>query len=380
MEHYVCPRCKNEDKRFIGFLNGKMYCRKCLYASGKLVNKTFIPSKSSLFLKYELTEAQKKLSNDLVENYKNKKNALIYAVTGAGKTELVYELISYCLNRGLHVGFALPRVDIVIELEKRLQDSFLNNSVCSVYKDHSFILEADIVILTTHQLYRYPSYFDLLILDEIDAFPYKENTMLKEFFKSSVRGQYVLMSATIDENDISTIKKDNGTVFKLMQRFHQKPIPLPQFIKESFFPRLQVLFRLRKYLNMHKPVLIFVPEIEIGCELFRFLNIFYKNGENVSSKSRYRKEVIERFKRGRYKYLVTTSILERGVTIKDLQVIVFQADSQIYDSKTLIQIAGRVGRKADSYDGEVILYAKEELDTIKDAIREIKRCNESSRM
>ena len=57
---------------------------------------------------------------------------------------------------------------------------------------------------------------------------------------------------------------------------------------------------------------------------------------------------------GKYHYLCTTSILERGVTIKDLQVIVFRSDHILYDHYALTQIAGRAGRKLGHERGEVI--------------------------
>ena len=70
-------------------------------------------------------------------------------------------------------------------------------------------------------------------------------------------------------------------------------------------------------------------------------------------------------------YLVSTAVLERGVTIKDVQVIIFHAHHQIYDSATLIQIAGRVGRKKDATEGEVIFIAKENTKHMQGAVSEI---------
>jgi competence protein ComFA len=68
--------------------------------------------------------------------------------------------------------------------------------------------------------------------------------------------------------------------------------------------------------------------------------------------------------------------LERGVTIRDLQVIVAKADEKkIYTSSTLIQISGRAGRKADAPDGEVTFLIEKETEEIHDAIKEIQFCN-----
>ena len=74
---------------------------------------------------------------------------------------------------------------------------------------------------------------------------------------------------------------------------------------------------------------------------------------------------------------MTTVVLERGVTVKDLQVIVCNADHSIYDKHALIQIAGRVGRKKDAPEGEVIFLAKKLTRAIQDTISDIEKSNES---
>ena len=70
-------------------------------------------------------------------------------------------------------------------------------------------------------------------------------------------------------------------------------------------------------------------------------------------------------------------MLERGVTIKDLQVIIYRADNAIYDSSSLIQISGRVGRKKDAPDGEVIFLAKKKTEHMERAVSEINAANKS---
>ena len=87
-------------------------------------------------------------------------------------------------------------------------------------------------------------------------------------------------------------------------------------------------------------------------------------------------QIINAFKAGKLNYLLTTSVLERGVTIKNLQVLVYQADKRsIYDSATLIQISGRVGRKMDAPSGEVVFFAEKETEEIADAVRKIEHYN-----
>ena len=57
------------------------------------------------------------------------------------------------------VGFAIPRKDVVVELEDRIKDAFPLNNVVRVYGGHTDLLDGDIILLTTHQLFRYNKYF-----------------------------------------------------------------------------------------------------------------------------------------------------------------------------------------------------------------------------
>ena len=74
---------------------------------------------------------------------------------------------------------------------------------------------------------------------------------------------------------------------------------------------------------------------------------------------------------------MTTAVLERGITMKDLQVIVFRADSDIYDDHALVQIAGRVGRKKDAPKGEVIFIGKNKTKHMERAISDIIAANQA---
>ena len=120
---------------------------------------------------------------------------------------------------------------------------------------------------------------------------------------------------------------------------------------------------------------IFVPTIEEVETVYKLVSIFFKNGNYVHSKRNDRDKIIDDFKKGKYQYLVTSSVLERGVTVKNLQVIVYKADDSIYDSSTLIQISGRVGRKIDAWDGNVIFLCQKNNSSINNALAKIKEAN-----
>ncbi|MFA6829570.1 MAG: helicase-related protein [Bacilli bacterium] len=335
-----------------------------------------VNQKISLHLDYPLSEKQEKVASEVLECVTEGKNVLIHAVTGAGKTELVYYSMEYILKKGGHVGFSTPRKDVVIDLLPRIKTAFPMAKCVAVYGQHTSVLLGDIIVLTTHQLYRYGNFFDLLILDEIDAFPYRGNTLLQNFFRKSIKGNYVLLSATPSEEDISSIKKDNGKVVTLFERYHHSPLPVPEFIQTNPLTSYIVCSSyLRRFLKDKKPVFVFVPTIEEGKKLYAFLSVLNINGGFVSSKENERKTDVQKFKEGKLSYLVTTSILERGVTVRNLQVIVFHSDSEIYNESTLVQIAGRVGRKIDASTGQVYFLGYEKNESIVKAINQIKKYN-----
>ena len=374
---FKCPVCGNSDPHAVGILNGKQYCRMCISFRGEIVNES--PSYSRyapIDLSYELSIEQKELSERLVINYKNGIDSLVFAVCGSGKTEICLDLIQYAIQKGYKVGFAVPRKSVCYELKCRLQKIFSKNCVVAVFGGCHKKLNGDIVCLTTHQLFRYKHYFDLLIMDEIDAFPFKGNQVLKHLFINSVKGHYVLLTATPSKELIAAFKKPGKDMMRLAIRFHRHPLPVPKVIVGSELKLYyKLITTLKRFLKNNKQIFLFVPTIDESKKMSLILKPFVRGGTYVNSKRKDNDSIIERFRNGEYRFLVTTAVLERGVTIKDLQVIVFHADNSIYDTASLIQIAGRAGRKREAPEGEVIFFAKKNNEQIQGAIDDIESNN-----
>lgn len=374
---FVCEKCGNHDPKYIGYKNGKPYCRMCISFRGEKVdNFKPKPGHVTLDIKYPLSKEQKEISIQVRENFMNGIDTLIDAVCGAGKTELVYEVMSYALSSGKNVAFAVPRRDVVIELTPRIKQVFPYNKVVSVYGGHTSSLKGDIVVLTTHQLYRYPHIFDLIILDEIDAFPFKDNALLMAMLKNASRGRIVMMSATPSDEVLQEFSTQNHDILHLNNRFHKHPLPVPDlYIKIGFMKYMFIVRKVNQFIMEKKPMFVFCPTIQIAETIYSFLGKIFKKGNIVHSKKEDRNQIIEDFKNGKYQYLVTTAVLERGVTIKNLQVIIVDADHKIYDEHALIQISGRVGRKYDAPEGEVVFIAEKNTEAIKKAISTIESKN-----
>ncbi|MFA6645294.1 MAG: helicase-related protein [Bacilli bacterium] len=376
---YKCSRCGNEDVRFVGYKKGEPYCRRCIGFQGANAQENKQRThQSKLVLNYDLSPEQQEASKRISNAIRDRRNVLINAVCGAGKTELVFDVIKEALIQGRQVGFAIPRRDVVIEIYKRLKSVFPRNKIVAVYGGNNEDLQGEVVVLTAHQLYRYDKYFDLLIMDETDAFPFHGDALLEEMFKRSCKGNSIMMSATLKDIQIKKFQATGGELITIEKRYHGYPLPVPDIvlmlgILKHFF----LIRKLRYFIAQNKPVFVFTPTIGKCEDLSSFVTKWVRGGNHVHSKRENRQQIIDDFRRGKYKYLVTTAVLERGVTVKNLQVIVFESDHEIYTTSALIQIAGRVGRKKDAPEGEVIFLSDKKTASMEGALCEIRAKNKN---
>ena len=172
-----CRRCGNKDPSYFYKGSKGYYCRKCIGFARALIEEDIKPLDYEIGkgiydyeFNYELTPNQKEASSRCYKALEYG-DVLLHCVCGAGKTEISVESISNYLSRGLKVCYAIARKEVVVELSERFKKIFPKAKVIGVYGGHHNELTGDLIVCTSHQLYRYHQSFDLLILDEVDAFP-----------------------------------------------------------------------------------------------------------------------------------------------------------------------------------------------------------------
>ncbi len=313
---------------------------------------------------------------------------LIWAVTGAGKTEMIYPLIDYALSGGGNVLIATPRRDVVLELEPRLKRAFPGRSLVTLYGGSGQRWEqGDITLATTHQLLRFWQKFDLVVIDELDAFPYHNNPML-EFAAQKVcrpTGKYVLLSATPPVHLQKAAKRNALPHVKVPVRFHRHPLPVPKLLRTPSLHKAlnsrsipsSLRKRLQASLDRGAQIFVFVPKIQYVDPLVAVLrgNFPQASVQGTSSRDPDRAGKVREFRAGSVRILVTTTILERGVTIPKSDVFILDADSPLFDSAALVQMAGRAGRSLDDPAGRVVFAASEKTRSQADAVRQIVSMN-----
>ena len=381
------------------------YCESC-FTMGKIKSCTtlytideaepIVESKQAVSITYkgELSSEQQRISQELVEWVKTDgySEHLVWAVTGAGKTEMVFAAIGEVLSSGGKVAFVSPRVDVCLEVAPRLQVAFSTVEQLVLYGkgDHTYH-PVPLVIATTHQLLRFYRNFDLLIIDEIDAYPYSDEVMLQFASKRALKqnGKWLMLSATPNRTLRKAVKEKQLTANLLTARYHGVALPVPKHVWVGDWQRVlekgDLPKNVRKWimqrLSNNSPFLLFVPEIKWLEPVYERIKKHFPTykGAYVFSGSYNRKETVEQMRQGKLDYLVTTTVLERGVTFEGIDVGVLGSGGAIFTSEVLMQIAGRVGRSYQHPRGEVVFWHYGKTIASIQAVSMIKELNRLAR-
>jgi competence protein ComFA len=360
---YFCPECLQL---------GRIRSDELLY---HLPQQNFSPQ-DTLLWNGQLTPYQAEVSRALITAIDQKSQILVHAVTGAGKTEMIYAAVSKIISSGGTVGIATPRTDVARELHTRLSRDF-SIPISLLHAESEPYFPTPLVISTTHQLLRFRHAFDLLIIDEVDAFPFADNDALYFAAEQSrkMTSTLIYLTATSTDKLDKLVKRGQLEKVSLSRRFHDNPLVVPKVI---FSGSEKLIYRhIKKQRETGFPLLIFAPVITFGklfserlCRLFPDERIGF-----VASTSEDRVDEIERFRQGQLTILISTTILERGVTFPKVDVFVVHSEHRLFTKSSLIQIAGRAGRSPERPTGLVYFFHTGLTRDMTRAISEIRQMN-----
>ena len=395
-EQLVCQRCGSRVEEEWHLPVGAFYCRECLIMKRVRNDEPLyyfpqedFPRQDVLKWCGQLTPFQEQVSLGLLQAVDKKEPSLVHAVTGAGKTEMIYQVVAKVINRGGAVCLASPRIDVCLELYKRLQSAF-TCKISLLHGESEPYFRTPLVVATTHQLLKFYQAFDLLIVDEVDAFPYVDNPILYHAVNNCVKesGLKIFLTATSTDELDKKVKQGELKRLSLPRRFHGNPLVIPKPVWLSDFDKhLQknrLVPKLRRYIEKQRetayPLLIFALEIEKGERLKEILQRAFPNDKIgfVSSATEDRLQQVQAFRDRELTILISTTILERGVTFPCVDVFVVEANHQLFTKSSLIQIGGRVGRSMDRPTGQLIFFHDGINRSIMKAIKEVKEMNQEA--
>ena len=343
--------------------------------------------------KHTLSSKQEQLCLECLKVVKQTgfREHLLWAVTGSGKTEMIFASIEWMLQQGKRVAIAAPRIDVCVELAPRLKEAFptVEQNVLHSQSEEGY-KRVPLTIATTHQMLRFYRAFDLVVIDETDSFPYRDNELLIRAVHRAVKedGCLLYLTATPSQTLEKRIKRKELSVSLLPERYHKKPLVVPTM---SFIGDLEKRLRKKKvpkpvcqfieeHVKVGKRFLLFVPRITLLNLIEVALRRQFPNAkfETVSSKEVSRQERIAKMRAGELDFLVTTTILERGVTFPGVDVCVINAHEEEFSREVLVQIAGRVGRTVECPTGEVVYFHNGKTKAMVQAVREIENLNQQA--
>ncbi len=372
-----CPRCSNSDPAYFYKGGNGFYCRKCIRFSRVLLEEELEgldyevdPEASEYSFSYELSKDQKEASLKCAEALKEN-DVLLHCVCGAGKTEIVIESIARYLVKGLKVAYAISRKEVVIELSQRFTSIFPKAKITAVYGGHHECLKGDLIVCTCHQLYRYHKSFDLLILDEVDAFPLKGDETLMNIAMNSCKGRIIFSTATVDEDLERIVKDRKAMTIRLYVRPSYRPLSVPEVI---CLPQFFTFFYLLRLMSLTANQCIIFVSGKRKCEqLYRIASRFF-SCTYVYSDLKQRKENIAAFRSKKYRFLISTTVMERGITIRHVSVIILHYD-HVFNEGNLVQMLGRVGRGVGNDEGRSYLFCDRKDTAVKKTLTYLKEAN-----
>lgn len=402
--HLRCNRCHNENQQqFITFHCARCekachYCRHCInmgricsceqliiWQGPSARNKQTNPA-HSFYWQGQFTPAQQQASDELTHSIQAQRNHLLHAVCGAGKTEVLFQAIHAALIKGSRVCVATPRTDVVLELAPRFQQVFPHTTIHALYGGAPMqTTYAPLIITTTHQLYRFQHAFDVIIVDEADAFPYTMDASLQQAVQKAKKpsAPIAYVTATPSAKLLKACQQQNWGYSFISRRYHGHDLPIPSYqslwnydknLRKGKIPEKLKQWILQK-LQQHEPFLLFFPTVELMEIATPLLQGLEPTLTSVHAEDPDRKEKVMQLRSEEIKGLLTTTILERGITIKNVQVAVVGAESPIFTASALIQISGRVGRNQQFPIGDIIFFHHGITAEMDAAIEEMKKLN-----
>ena len=349
--------------------------------------KEFISS-----LPFKLTEGQRKAVNQIYKDMVSKKAMyrLLQGDVGSGKTAVAFISLYFNYLRGkqgvlLSPTFELSKqhyqnaikifssFSVKVELITGQMKASRRKEIISEIKQGKI----DIVIATTSIISDDFTFADLglTIIDEQQLFGVKQREKL--LLKCST-SDLLMMSATPIPRSMSQIINYDLDVSSIEDSPFGKRLVKTEVVRSSD-PLISAA--INKCISRDRQVFVVVPKIEENNrstksteEVYREYKLRYKE-ENVAClngriKKEEREKIFDDFTSKKKKILVSTTVIEVGVDVKEAGLLIIY-DSNCFGLSSLHQLRGRIGRTGDFslclliYDG-IDEEVKEKLNFLKE--------------
>ncbi len=316
-------------------------------------------------LPFKLTNAQSRAIYEIISDLKSGKpmNRFLHGDVGSGKT-VVAAITSYLVVlNGYQVVLMAPTEILALQHYKTFQEIFKNTQIkIGLQTGSKKILKEGVIkdyqiIIGTHALIQEKISFKnvgLVIIDEQQRFGVLQRMMLRQKGETP---HFLTMTATPIPRTAALVFYGELSI-SLLDEMPKGKKP----VKTYFVPKLK---RLDAYEWIRKKILEEGYQVYIVCPLIEeseketMKNVKAATSEyeklkqifpeipigllHGKMKSKEKEEIIERFKKGEIKILVSTPVIEVGIDVPTANIIVIET-AERYGLSQLHQLRGRVGR------------------------------------
>jgi ATP-dependent DNA helicase RecG len=322
-------------------------------------------------LHYELTKAQRKVLREIIEDLKSPypMNRLLQGDVGSGKTIVALCTALLAVENGLQVAFMAP-TEILAEQHFQTFTELLKGLPVNVKllvggqrkKLRDDILE-DIrqgsaqIVVGTHALVEENVAFlnlGLIIVDEQHRFGVMQRALLR--LKGTNPDVLIMTATPIPRTLAMTLYGDLEVSIIDEMPANRKPI---RTALRTGKEKVRVFQFVKEEIQRGRQVYIVFPLIEESEKLdlkaanqeYEYLqkNVFseYKLGLlHGRMKSEIKDDVMQKFKKGEIKILVSTTVIEVGIDVPNASIMLIE-NAERFGLAQLHQLRGRVGRGTD---------------------------------
>ncbi len=314
-------------------------------------------------LPFKLTESQRIALKEIIDDLKksNPMNRLLEGDVGTGKTIIAIISAYLAYLNGQKVLYMAPTEILANQhfetFQEVLKDTYVKIGIETGSKKNKVKdKEWDILIGTHALLFTEKQYKDvgLVIIDEQHRFGVEQRGKIVDLANGKTAPHLLTMTATpIPRTLALTLYGDLSISILRDFPFEQRKVStkvIPekdrekayQWIKEKNEPTFIVcpLINVSESLSLEN-VKAAQEEYEILSKgIFKNINVGLLHGR---MKSKEKEEIIQKFKNGEIKALVSTPVIEVGIDVPDATIIVIESADR-YGLASLHQLRGRVGR------------------------------------
>ncbi len=318
-------------------------------------------------LPFDLTEDQVNAILDVKEDFASGKpmNRLLHGDVGSGKTVIALFAAFVACKNGYQAAMMSP-TEILAQQTYRVAEKLFKKAKINVAlitsglkgkKRKEFLIdlkEGKInFVVGTHALIENEIEFKglgMVIVDEQHRFGVIQRSNLKE--KGKIPHTLVMSATPIPRTLALTLYGDlDITEIRQMPK-GRKPVVTKVFVEDDRDPYKLLIEELK---NKHKGYVVCTlieesEELELQSVQKRALELqeTYLKGVKIgilhgSLTSDEKKEVMDKFRAGKFDVIVSTTVVEVGVDVKDATVMIIE-DADRFGLATLHQLRGRVGR------------------------------------